>query len=311
MSKASILPHRVAKLSSTMYNNRYLWLLALPGIVYFVVFHYIPMYGVTIAFKDYSIARGIIGSKWVGLKYFIQYFNAFDFVRTLRNTLLISLYTLIFGFPAPIVFALILNECRFTGFTKIVQTISYLPHFISTVIIVGILVNLVNPVDGIVNEVVKLFGRRPINFLGEASWFRPLYVVSNMWQFAGWTSIIYLAALTSIDPQLYESAIIDGATRLQSLLRITIPSIMPTVIIMLIVRMGRLMSVGMEKILLMYSPGTYETADVISTYVYRRGLLGLQYSFGTAVGLFNSVINTIMLLSFNHFAKKVSETSLF
>jgi putative aldouronate transport system permease protein len=302
---------RMARIQRALYNNRYLWLLAMPGIVYFIVFHYVPMYGATIAFRNYSFARGIAGSEWVGFRYFIQYFRAADFVRTLRNTALISLYTLIFGFPAPIVLALILNECRFSGFKKIVQTISYLPYFISTVIIVGILVNLVNPIDGIVNEAVRLLGHRPINFMGEANWFRPLYVSSNIWQYAGWTSIVYLAALTSIDPELYESAIIDGASRMQALFRITIPSIIPTVIIMLIIRMGTLMTVGMEKVLLMYSPGTYETADVISTYVYRRGLLGLQYSFGAAVGLFNSVINTIMLLTFNYVAKRVSETSLF
>lgn len=269
------------------------------------------MYGVIIAFKNYSIRKGILGSDWAGLKYFFQYFNAFDFWRTLRNTLQISLYTLIFGFPAPIVLALLLNEVTYSKFRKAVQTISYIPHFMSTVIIVGILVNMVNPINGLANEFIKLFGGNPINFMGESQWFRPLYVITNIWQYAGWTSIIYLAALSGIDPMLYESAVIDGANRFQALIRITIPSLLPTIIIMFIVRMGRLMSVGMEKILLMYSPGTYETADVITTYVYRRGLLGMQYSFGAAVGLFNSMINITFLLTFNYIAKRYSETSLF
>ena len=302
---------RLKKSIRNLARNRYLWLIAIPGLIYFFIFKYLPMYGVIIAFKNYSIRKGILGSDWAGLKYFFQYFNAFDFWRTLRNTLQISLYTLIFGFPAPIVLALLLNEVTYSKFRKAVQTISYIPHFMSTVIIVGILVNMVNPINGLANEFIKLFGGNPINFMGESQWFRPLYVITNIWQYAGWTSIIYLAALSGIDPMLYESAVIDGANRFQALIRITIPSLLPTIIIMFIVRMGRLMSVGMEKILLMYSPGTYETADVITTYVYRRGLLGMQYSFGTAVGLFNSMINITFLLTFNYIAKRYSETSLF
>lgn len=302
---------RISKAFRSVLKNRYLWLLAIPGLIYYIIFHYIPMYGAIIAFKDFSMGKGILGSEWAGFKYFIQYFSAFDFLRTLRNTLMISFYTLIFGFPAPIILAILLNELRFRKFRKFIQTLSYIPHFLSTVIVVGILVNLVNPINGIVNEFVKLFGGEPINFMGESQWFRPLYVASNIWQYAGWTSIIYLAALSGIDPILYESAVIDGANRLQSLFRITLPSLLPTVTIMFIVRMGRLMSIGMEKILLMYSPGTYETADVIATYVYRRGLLGMQYSFGAAVGLFNSVINITFLLFFNYISRRYSETSLF
>ena len=246
-----------------------------------------------------------------GLNTSYSFFTANDFVRIVKNTLLISFYTLLFGFPAPIILALVLNECKYVKFRKTVQTLSYMPHFLSTVIVVGILINLVNPVNGVVNELIKLTGKRPINFMGESGWFRPLYVISNIWQYVGWTSIIYLAALSAVNPQLYEAAVIDGASRMQSLIHVTLPSIMPTIMIMLIVRMGNLMGVGMEKILLMYSPGTYETADVISTYVYRRGLLGMQYSFGAAVGLFNSVINTTFLLVFNAMSKRFTQTSLF
>ena len=291
-------------------REKYLWFLVLPGIAYFIIFHYFPMYGLLISFKRFSMSKGILGSPWVGFKYFAEFFSSRYLWRILRNTVVISISTLIFGFPAPIFIALLLYECVFTRFKKIVQTVSYLPHFISLVVVVGILVNFVNPVDGIVNEVVKLFGGKPVHFMGEPGWFRPLYVMSNMWQYAGWTSIIYLAALSAIDIQLYESAIIDGARRWQSLMYITIPSLLPTIIIMFIVRMGRMMSVGFEKIILMYSPSIYETADVISTYVYRKGLLGMQYSYGTAVGLFNSIINLVLIITANKLARTYTETRL-
>ncbi len=291
-------------------REKYLWLLVLPGIIYYIIFHYVPMYGLIIAFKRFSMHKGILGSSWVGFKYFIEFFESRYLWRIIRNTLLLSFYTLMFGFPAPVIIALLLHESEFSFYKRVIQTISYLPHFISLVVVVGILVNFVNPVNGIVNEAIKLLGGKPIHFMGEPGWFRPLYVASNMWQYAGWTSIIYLAALSAIDPQLYESAVIDGAKRWQSLIFITLPSIAPTIIIMLIIRMGRIMSVGFEKIILMYSPGIYETADVIATYVYRKGLLGMQYSYATAVGLFNSMINLILIITANKLAKTFSETRL-
>ncbi len=288
----------------------YLWLLVIPGVLYFIIFHYLPMAGLVMGFQDFNPQLGIIKSPFVGLKYFITFFNSPSFFRLISNTFLLSFQTLVFGFPAPIIIALILNDCKYKLFKKLVQTITYMPYFISTVVIVGILVNFVSPVNGIVNEFVKAFGGTPINFLGEPQWFRPLYVSSNIWQYAGWTSIIYLASLSSIDTEIYESAIIDGAVRWQTLIYITIPYLIPTITIMFILRMGQVMSIGFEKIILMYSPGIYDTADVISSYVYRRGLLGAQFGLGTAVGLFNSFINTVLLVSFNYISRKVSETSL-
>lgn len=301
---------RKTRFVRTLKKDKYLWLLCLPGILYFFVFHYIPMGGIVMAFEDYMPLKGILGSKWVGFKYFSQFFNGNNFWRLMRNTLVLSSLTLVFGFPAPIIIALIVNESKSQIYKKIVQTMTYLPYFISTVVIVGMLVNFVSPVDGIINEFVKFFGKTPINFMGEIRWFRTLYVGPNVWQYAGWTSIIYLAALSAIDPQIYESAVIDGAKRFQTLFYITIPSIIPTIVVMFILRMGSIMSIGFEKVILMYSPGIYETSDIISTYVYRRGLLGSQFGFGTAIGLFNSVINTFLLVSFNYISRKVSDTSL-
>jgi putative aldouronate transport system permease protein len=299
------------KILKTLKKEKYLWLLITPGIVFFILFHYIPMYGITIAFKDFSVAKGIMGSDWAGLVYFKQFFSSPLAGRVIGNTIILSLLTLLYGFPAPIIIALLLNECVFTRYKKVVQTISYFPNFVSVVVVVGIIVNFTNPIDGIFNELFKIFGKEPVNFMNDPKWFRPLYVSTNIWQYAGWASIIYMAALTSIDPMLYEAAIVDGANRWHSIIHITIPSILPTIIIMFIIRMGRLMSIGMEKVLLMYSPGIYETADIISTFVYRKGILGAQYSFGAAVGLFNSVINMALLLFFNYLSRKVSETSLF
>lgn len=299
------------KILKTLKKEKYLWLLITPGIIFFILFHYIPMYGITIAFKDFSIAKGILGSEWIGFDYFKQFFSSPLAGRVIGNTVMLSGLTLLFGFPAPIIIALLLNECVYTRYKKVVQTVSYFPNFVSVVVVVGIIVNFTNPIDGIFNEILKSLGREPINFMNDPKWFRPLYVATNIWQYSGWASIIYMAALTSIDPMLYEAAIVDGSNRFHALIHITIPSIMPTIIIMFILRMGRLMSIGMEKVLLMYSPGIYETADIISTFVYRKGILGAQYSFGSAVGLFNSVINMALLLFFNYLSKKVSETSLF
>ena len=278
--------------------------------LYYVVYRYIPMYGVIIAFKKFSIARGVMRSDWVGLKWFLQFFRSYYFSRLVRNTFLISLYSLLFGFPVPIIFALMLNEVRQLGYKRMVQTISYLPHFISVVIVVGMMVSFLSPAGGLVNVVIERLGGETKSFMSDLRWFRALYVGSGIWQQFGFGSIIYLAAIAGINVELYDAAEADGCTRLQKIRHITIPGIASTIMILLILRMGRMLSVGFEKVLLMYSEATYEVADVISTYVYRRGIIGGGYSFATAVGLFNSVVNLVFLTVFNWLARKYSETSL-
>lgn len=299
------------RFKKTFFIEKYLWLMVALPVLYFIIFHYVPLFGLTMAFQEYNPSIPFFEREFVGFKYFINFFNSPDFGRLMTNTVMLSVLTLLFGFPAPIIIALLLNECDFGRFKKVAQTISYMPNFISTVIIVGMLVNFLSPTNGIINEFIKMFGGTPINFLGRSEWFRPVYVLSNIWQFAGWTSIIYLSTLSAIDPEIYDAATIDGANRIQTLIKITLPQLEPIIIIMLILRMGTIMTIGFEKIILMYGPGIYETADVISTYVYRRGVLEANFSLGTAVGIFNSVINTVLLLSFNKLSRKFSETSLF
>jgi putative aldouronate transport system permease protein len=302
--------NRLKEMKRGLYKSRYLYIMIAPIMAYYIIFHYVPMYGAQIAFKDFNPFEGIWNSPWAGFKYFMQFFKSVYFWRLIRNTLTINIYGIIVGFPAPILLALLLNEVRNKIFKKSVQTIVYLPHFISTVVVVGMLVGFLSPRSGFINGIIKAFGAEPIHFLSEPGWFKSIYVWSGVWQEAGWGSIIYLAALTGIDPSLYEAAIVDGSTRWQRLIYITIPALIPTIVIMLILRMGGLLNVGFEKIMLMYNPITYETADVISTYVYRRGIQGAEYSFSTAVGLFNSVVNFIIIVTFNALSRKVSETSL-
>lgn len=303
-------PRNMRRFITRVRNDRALILLMLPGLAYYLIFHYFPMYGVWMAFTNFNLSKTILASDFVGFKWFAEFFNSFFFWRLLRNTLTISVLNLLWGFPLPIILALTLNELKNRRFKKMVQTISYLPHFISTVVVVGIMTSVLSPNGGIVNTFIKNSGQQPINFMGSASWFRSLYIGSGVWQSFGWNSIIYLAALMSIDPGLYEAARIDGANRFQQVLHVSIPSIMPTIVILLIMQLGRTMSVGYEKIILMYTPATYETADVISTYVYRRGITGGQYSFGAAVGLFNNVVNMALLLSINAISRRVNEVSL-
>jgi len=293
-----------------VYRCRYLYSIILLPLAYYLIFHYGPMYGAQIAFRNFNPFEGIWNSPWVGFKYFKQFFDSYYIVRLLRNTLLINIYGLVVGFPAPIILALMINEVRNNYFKRTVQTIVYLPHFISTVVVAGMIIAFLSPRSGIINTIIVALGGKPIHFLQEPGWFRTIYVWSGVWQGAGWGAIVYIAALTSIDPQLYEAAIVDGASRWKQLIHITIPSIMPTIIIMLILRMGSMLSVGYEKIILLYNPITYETADVISTYVYRRGIQGAEYSFSTAVGLFNSLVNFIMLTVFNAISRRISEISL-
>ena len=277
---------------------------------YYVVFRYVPMYGIVLAFKNFSAAKGILGSTWVGLKWFQQFFTSAYFPRIVRNTFLVSIYYLIFSFPVPIIFAILLSEIRHRWYQRIAQTASYLPYFISMVVAMGMVVSFLNPDEGILNVLLVKLGMTPIDFMNQAQWFRPVYVVSGIWQNFGFNAILYLAAITSIDVQLFEAATMDGATRMQKIRHITLPSITSTIVILLILNLGNMLNVGFEKIILLYTPATYETADVISTYVYRRGLLENNFGFGTAVGFFNSVINFVLIIVFNKLARKLSDVSL-
>ncbi|MFC4104107.1 ABC transporter permease [Paenibacillus xanthanilyticus] len=289
--------------------NKYLYLMMLPVLVYYIVFHYVPMYGAVIAFKNYSPMKGILGSDWVGLKHFADFFNSYYFWRILKNTLLISLYSLLFEFPAPIILALLINEVRNRAFKRTVQTITYMPYFISLVVICGIITDFTNA-DGLINRIFVWLGYDGQAMLQKPGLFRPIYILSEIWQRIGWESIIYIAALMSIDQEQYEAARMDGASRLKQIIYITLPGIMPTIAIMLILRMGNLLNVGFEKIILLYNPITYETADVISSFVYRKGLLEFGWSYSSAVGLFNSVINLVLLVTANAISRRVSKTSL-
>ena len=288
-----------------LHRDRQLVFMLIPVVIFFAVFSYYPLYGILIAFKDYSISKGILGSPWAGLRYFRQFFLSPYFGRLLRNTVLISVYSLLWGFPVPIIFALLLNEFKDGKFKRLIQTVSYLPHFISLVVICGILIDIFSPQGGVVNALLYSLTGKRINFFGEPEWFRTMYVGSGVWQEFGWNSIIYLAAITGINPDLYEAARIDGAGRLRQIWHVTLPGIKPTILTLLILNLGNIMSVGYEKIVLLYSPTTYETADVISTYVYRTGLLSQQYSYAGAVGLFNSVINIAILVLCNFAGKKL------
>ena len=299
-----------ASVKRGFYKSRYLYLIFSPVIIYYVLFNYAPMYGLLMAFKSFNPLLGIWDSPWVGLTYIKDFMKSIFFWRLIGNTITINLYDLIVGFPAPIILALMMNEIRRNTFKRFVQTLVYLPHFISVVVIAGIITMFLSPSSGIVNTIIVALGGEPVHFLAEAGWFQTVYVWSGVWQSAGWGSIIYLAALAGIDQELYEAATVDGATNWQKLWKITIPGILPTIIIMLILRVGSLFSVGFEKVMLLYNPSTYITADVISTYVYRRGIIGADYGYATAIGLFNSIINFIMIVAFNKFSRSVSETSL-
>ncbi|MFD0715428.1 ABC transporter permease [Paenibacillus sp. GCM10027626] len=289
---------------------KFIYFIALPGLLYYAIYEYWPMYGASIAFKQFIPIKGISGSPWVGFDHFIDFFNSYYFYRILTNTLLISFYSIVFGFPMPIILALLLNELRNKYFKGTVQTITYLPHFISVVIISGLLIEFTAK-SGLFNDVIALFGGNRENLLLQPGLFRTIFVGSGIWQELGWSSIIYLAALSGISPELYEAAKIDGAGRWKQMLHVTLPGIKTTIVILLILRLGQVMNVGFEKIILLYNPATFETADVISSFVYRKGLLETNYSYSAAVGLFNSVINLIILLGANRFSRKMSGSGLF
>ncbi|HZG83645.1 MAG TPA: ABC transporter permease subunit [Paenibacillus sp.] len=289
--------------------NKYVYLMLLPVVAYYLVFYYMPMYGLQIAFKDFSPGLGTWESPWVGFRHFQDFFDSYYFWRILRNTLLLSLYELLFAFPASIVLALLLNELRSAVFKRTVQTITYMPHFISIVVIAGMMVDFLAR-DGLINNVLGWFGVEPIAFLQESGWFRTIFISSGIWQSVGWGSIIYLSAISGIDPSLYEAAKVDGASRWKQTIHITLPGIASTVIILLILQIGNFMAVGTDKILLLYNSSTYETADVIGTFVYRKGILESNFSYSAAVGLFNSVINFILLIMANALSRRTSETKL-
>ncbi|MDF2658040.1 MAG: sugar transporter permease [Paenibacillus sp.] len=293
-------------------KHKALYLLMLPGILYYLIFKYLPMYGVVIAFQNFSIGRGVLGSKFVGMKHFVEFFvNTPDSWKLIRNTVMLNVYDLLFHFPAPVLLALLFHELRIRWFKRFVQTISYMPHFLSTVVIAGILVTFLSPSTGVVNHIlVKWFGIEPILFLGLPEWFRTIYVGSEIWQRVGWGTILYLAAIAGIDPTLYEAAKIDGANRFQQIRHITFVGMVPVMIILFVLNLGNFMETGFQKILLLYNSMTYETADVINTFVYRRGILDADFSFATAVGLFQSATGFVLVVLANRIARKYSETSL-
>lgn len=290
-------------------RNKMIYVFAIPILIFYIIFSYWPMYGIVIAFKEFNPRLGILGSHWVGLEHFKTFLTSYEFKRVFTNTLLISTYDIIWGFPAPIILALLLNEVKGRLFKRTVQTITYLPHFVSTVVICGIILNFTAS-DGLFNQLLAPLGVESVNFLTKPEYFRSIYVSSGIWQNVGFDTIIYLAAIAGIDQSLYEAAVMDGAGRFRKIWNVTIPSIAPTIIILFILRIGSLMNVGFEKILLLYNPLIYDTADVISTYVYRKGLVEYNFSFSTAIGLFNSVINFTLLYISNKLSNKVTGSGL-
>ncbi|WP_261800398.1 sugar ABC transporter permease [Paenibacillus sp. PAMC21692] len=302
VKKESFLKHLV--------KNKWLYIFLIPGLLYFLVFKYVPMFGIVIAFKQLSIVKGIWGSDWVGLANFETLFSSSHFLRVLRNSILLSVYQIIFGFPAPIILALMLNEIRQIAFKRISQTILYLPHFISWVVLAGIVINFLSPTTGIANQIVTAFGHEPIKFLQEPEYFRSIIVSAEIWKSVGWGTIIYLAAMTGVDPTLYESAKIDGASRMQRIYYITIPGIATTIVILLLLNLGNILDNGFDQVFLLYNPVTYETGDIFETYTYRIGLQDGRMSYATAVGLFKSAVGFILIISSNYAARAISGKSI-
>lgn len=302
---------RVIDTLKKMSKNWELYLFLLPTLAYFFIFKYIPMYGLQIAFKNFIAVDGIWNSPWVGFDHFIRFFESYKFWNLLGNSLIINFYQLLFAFPIPIVFALMLNQVTRTRFKKFVQTVTYAPHFISVVVLVGMLFIFLSPSNGFINNIIQFFGGDPIYFMGSEKWFRTIFVGSEVWQTTGWSAIIYLAALTSIDPQLHEAAIVDGASKFQRVLHIDVPGIMPVIMILMILNIGNFVSLGYQKVLLMQNALNIHTSEVIQTYVYKSGLLDAQFSYAAAIGLFENVINFILLIMMNQLAKKLKQQSLF
>lgn len=312
LAKESIqVKSKPKKFMDDLAKSKYLLILFAPCLIYYIVFKYAPMWGVTIAFYDYSPFLGLSGSQFVGLKHFETFFNSELALRTVSNSIILGLQMLVFGFPAPIIFALVLNEVNGANIKKFVQTVSYMPHFLSAVVIVGMLQGFLSPINGVINNIIVGFGGEAINFLETASWFRPIFVMSDIWQGMGWGAIIYMAALTGIDPSLYEAASIDGANKWEQMTNITLPSLAPTIITMLLLKVGSILSVSLEKALLLQNAVTYSTSDLIDTYVYRTGIVQGNLSYSTAIGLFNSVVCLVLLVGSNAIARRFSESNLF
>ncbi|PFN98546.1 sugar ABC transporter permease [Bacillus sp. AFS076308] len=305
---SSIQVKKGSKLKKIL-SNYQLYLFLLPALIYFIVFHYVPMYGVLIAFKDFVATKGIMGSPWVGFKHFERFFDSYQFWRLIKNSLGLSVTQLIVGFPLPIFLALMLNQIRSEKYKRFVQTVVYAPHFISVVVLAGMIYVFFSN-NGLINNLILLFGGDPISFMAKPDWFKPLYIASSVWQETGWAAIIYLAALAGVSPELHEAAVMDGANKFQRIFHVDIPAIMPTAVILLILSVGNIMNIGFEKAYLLQTPMNQPAAEIISTYVYKMGLQQAQYSFAAAVGLFNSVINLILLVAVNKFAKKLSGTGL-
>ena len=312
MKKKSVSTGAKGNLWRRIARNWGLYLLLLPALTLLICFTYKPMYGVLIAFKEYKPVKGILGSAWADpwYKYFKKFFDSFQFKTTIRNTLVITLYSMLVMFPLPIVLALGVNQLKNRTYRKIFQTVTYMPHFISTVVMVGLLTLLLSPGSGLLGAICGMLGIEAPNFLGQPSAFKHLYVWSDVWQHVGWDSIIYIAALSSVDPSLYEAATVDGATNLQKIKYVDIPMLVPTAVIMLIMRFGSLMSLGFEKVYLMQNDLDLTASEVISTYVYKIGIINVQYSYSAAINLFSTVINFILLVLVNQISKKVSDNSL-
>lgn len=300
---------RPLSLTQRILQNWEFYLLLLPSLVLLIVFKYAPMYGVQIAFRDYRASAGIWGSEWVGLQWFRKFFNSYNSWRMISNTIFLSLQLMLWTFPIPIILALMLNQVKHNHFKKVVQTVIYAPHFISVLVLTGMLRIFLSPSGGLINLIIQAFGGESIFFLGAASWFRPVYVTSSIWQDAGWGTIIYLATLAGVDLQLYDAAKVDGASTLKRILHIDIPTLAPTIIIMLIMSFGNLMNIGFEKAYLLQTDLNKAASDIIAIYVYEQGILKSQYSFSTAVGLFNTLVNIILLLIVNKISQKVSDIS--
>lgn len=295
----------------TMRRDWMLYAMLAPALIWFLIFMYKPMYGLQIAFKHFSAFKGIEGSEWIGFAHFMTLFHSDQFLRAISNTLVISFYSLILAAPVPILLALMINEVHSKGFRKTVQTVLYLPHFISVVIVAGIVIAFLSPTTGLVNTALRALGLEQVYFLTRPEWFRGIYISSGIWKEAGFDSIIYLAAIMGINPALYESAQVDGATRWQMIWRITVPCILPTIAVLLVIRLGHILEVGYEYIVLLYQPSTYETADVISTYIYRLGLQGARYDLAAAAGIFNAVVALILVLTANKISRRITRTGVF
>jgi putative aldouronate transport system permease protein len=298
------------KFRRRLWRDRYVYLMLAPVIIYFLIFKYWPMGWIGISFFDYKLLKGFEGSEFVGLRHFLDFFSSTSFTKLIFNTVILNVYHLVFAFPVPIIFALLLNEIRATRFKKLVQTVSYLPHFISMVVLTSLILTFVSPTLGTLNLLIKNLGFEPIYFIGESRYFRPIIVLSAIWQNTGWGSILYLSVISSIDGTLYEAAIVDGAKRLRQIWHVTLPALKTTIIILLILQVGQLLNVGFEKIYLLQNPMTFDVSEVLSTYIYKRGIQNSDISFATAVGLFNSVVSLVLVIFANTVSRKFSDSSL-